>query len=99
MLTSVDPLKYDNWDLPGCLLLVPGEKGHHCRLLIEQALTLLPFSDSGARPKTLGTQLDRDLRVGYQIMVPVRMGRRTPFRGDHDDPVAVTGVVQGRGSG
>ena len=68
---SIDPLKNDDRDLAGGGLLVFGEKGHQRRLLVEQALPLLPFGDTGPGYKTLGTQLDRHLRVSHQVMVPV----------------------------
>ena len=67
---SAYPLKDNDRDLAGRLLLVLSEKRHQRCLGVEQALTLFPFGNLCSHPKFLRTYFDHCLRIGHQIIIP-----------------------------
>src|SRR6266436_478310 len=94
-----DAIQGDDWNLAAGLLLILGKLRQACYHLGVQALTLLPLSNHCSRLKTLAAYLNGSGRVGNQIVVPVRVSRRSRFRSDDDKVVAIGGICQGRGTG
>ncbi len=79
----------DHRDLAGCPPLVTGELRIEFRLPGVESVSLLTSDDGGNGLVGRGSDLDRDFGVGYQIVVPVRVGWGTAFGGEDEQAVAV----------
>src|SRR5918992_2494097 len=81
--SSARTLEDDDGDLPVGLFLVGGEVRDALLLGLPDPRTFLTFGYPGDRIPLLGPDLDRDLRVRLQVVVPVGVGGSTALRSEH----------------
>src|SRR6266480_6203026 len=67
----------DDRDLPGGLLLVVGESRVGGLVRCPDLVPLRAFGHAGMELHRLGADLGLHVRVGQQVVVPVRVGRST----------------------
>ena len=96
---GLGPLDGEDRDLAGG----PGREvvqgRHGLRALAEQPVPLGADGQVGPGRELLGPDLDGDVRVRDQVVVPARMGGRPAVGGDHHVAAAVGGVRQRMGVG
>src|SRR6266487_1848274 len=79
----------DHRKLAGCLRLMLGQIGIQRHSLGPQSIPLFIFCDNSDGIEGLGPNLDGDLRVRYQIVIPVRVSGCASGGGDHNQAVAL----------
>src|SRR5436190_1201780 len=86
---SAKPREHHYRDLAGCHLLpILVEERHHRRLPVEQPRPLRLLGGRGPRPERLAPKLDRHLRVGDEVAVPMAVGRGAALGGDRHQALA-----------
>src|SRR5439155_7844316 len=71
-----------------------GQRGIQRHSLGPQSIPLFIFCDNSDGIEGLGPNLDGDLRVRYQIVIPVRVSGCASGGGDHDQAVALGHISQ-----
>src|SRR2546426_3813681 len=94
-LAGIEALQEHDGDLSGRLLAVFVEGGVDAGVVLVEAL-IVPVAGN-ARPclELLAAELDRDLRVGDEVVVPGGIGGRASLGRDDHVVLAVTGVNKG----
>src|SRR5579862_962233 len=82
-----DSIEDDDRDLAGRFLFVLGEARRALLLTVPDLVAFAAGRDSGSNRKRLGAKLNRCVRIGEEVVVPVRVGRRAGLR--REDGVAV----------
>src|SRR5271156_4411 len=87
-----DALEHDDRDLARRRFLIIVERRHQLGLRDEQALTLRARCDAGLGLEFFLADFDRRRRMLLQVVVPRRILRKSAFRLNDHDSVAVLGI-------
>src|ERR1700730_6399446 len=92
LVVGTQALQDDDRDLAGGPLAVLVEAWVDAGVLLIQALVFVAIDNLRARPELLAPDLDRDLGMRDEVVIPGRVGRRATLGGDDDVVVAVARV-------
>src|SRR5258708_27659778 len=86
--------QHDNWDCACGLRLILGEIGHHGYPVGVELIPFRAFYNGSSGLKGFGSDLNGDIGMGDDIVIPIRMGWRAGFGRDDDQALTISCVCQ-----